>query len=108
MNRFAAYLVVNATTLLTMRSWRFTRDGLGDSRIGHATWNGSPVGIGKAVGASAAFPPARIELNPYQFTEQLPAGRAGSSLREARNNCSDPQSRSEERHKRARTTGRRV
>jgi NTE family protein len=66
------YLVLNATTLITMRSWRFTRDGMGDSRIGHAAWNGRPLPLGVCVGASAAFPPvfppARLDARSYEFS----------------------------------------
>lgn len=30
------YLIMNATSLQSIRAWRFTRAGLGDSRLGHA------------------------------------------------------------------------
>jgi NTE family protein len=50
-------LILNATSLQSMRSWRFTKYGLGDSRIGHALWSRKPLPLGTAVGASAAFPP---------------------------------------------------
>lgn len=65
------YLVINAASLLSIRAWRFTRDGLGDSRIGHASWGDKPIKIGEAVGASAAFPPVfpppRIRSADYEF-----------------------------------------
>ncbi|HEY2092715.1 MAG TPA: patatin-like phospholipase family protein [Thermoanaerobaculia bacterium] len=50
------YLVVNASNLLSGRSWRFTRDGCGDSRFGYARWR-QFFSVGAAVAASAAFPP---------------------------------------------------
>jgi len=66
------YLVLNATSLVSMRSWRFTRDGMGDSRIGVATWGKMPLPLGEAVAASAAFPPvfppARIRRSDYTFS----------------------------------------
>lgn len=66
------YLVLNATSLVSMRSWRFTRDGMGDSRIGLATWGEKPLPLGEAVAASAAFPPifppARIRRSDYIFS----------------------------------------
>ena len=67
------YTVLNATSLVSVRAWRFTRHGLGDSRIGYAEWNSSNVlSIGQAVAASAAFPPifspARIDAREYKFS----------------------------------------
>lgn len=67
------YTVLNATSLLSVRAWRFTRHGLGDSRIGYAVWNSANVlPIGQAVAASAAFPPvlspARISASEYTFS----------------------------------------
>ncbi|HVZ18762.1 MAG TPA: hypothetical protein VG897_16720, partial [Terriglobales bacterium] len=50
-------LVLNATSLQSIRSWRFTKGGLGDSRIGHGVWGNHPLSLGTCVGASAAFPP---------------------------------------------------
>jgi NTE family protein len=54
-----------------MRAWRFTKWGLGDSRVGHAAWNGYCLPLGICVGASAAFPPVfptvRILRRHYQF-----------------------------------------
>jgi NTE family protein len=68
-------LVLNATSLQSMRSWRFTRHGLGDSRIGHALWAEHPLSLGTCVGASAAFPPvfppARIRRKDYAFSGPL-------------------------------------
>jgi len=65
------YLIMNATSLASIRAWRFTRKGMGDSRIGHAAWGAKPVSLGDAVGASAAFPPvfppARISRAGYTF-----------------------------------------
>jgi NTE family protein len=64
-------LVINATSLQSMRAWRFTKWGLGDSRVGHAAWNGYCLPLGICVGASAAFPPVfppvRIPRRHYQF-----------------------------------------
>ncbi len=37
------YIVLNATSLISARAWRFTRDGLGDSRIGYSTWGSNTV-----------------------------------------------------------------
>jgi len=65
------YLILNAASLLSIRAWRFTRDGLGDSRIGYAAWGDRPLRIGDAVAASAAFPPLfpppRIRSADYSF-----------------------------------------
>ena len=65
------YLIVNATSLLSIRAWRFTRKGMGDSRIGHAAWAAKAISLGEAVGASAAFPPvfppARIKRAGFRF-----------------------------------------
>ena len=69
------YLVLNATSLLSMRAWRFTRSGLGDSRFGHAAWGDKPLSIGEAAGASAAFPPVfpppRIRCADYPFGKPI-------------------------------------
>ena len=71
----APLVVLNATSLVSVRAWRFTKHGLGDSRIGYSTWQGHPVAVGHAVAASAAFPPvfapARIRSSPYQFRDPL-------------------------------------
>lgn len=69
----APYTILNATSLISARAWRFTRDGLGDSRIGDADWSSGPgLSVGHAVAASAAFPPvfspARIESRAYNFS----------------------------------------
>lgn len=65
-------LVLNATSLQSIRSWRFTKGGLGDSRIGYAPWNDKPLTLGTCVGCSAAFPPVfppvRIERKNYDFS----------------------------------------
>lgn len=65
------YLVMNATALQTIRAWRFTRSGLGDSRSGHAAWGNHALPVGDCVGASAAFPPvftpSRINRHHYSF-----------------------------------------
>jgi NTE family protein len=72
------YLVMNATTLISMRAWRFTRDGMGDSQIGHTPWNQKPLALGQCVAASAAFPPVfppmRIPTAEYQFTGPIHGG----------------------------------
>jgi NTE family protein len=66
------YLILNASNLLSGRAWRFTRDGLGDSRMGYARWGDAPLPLGFAVGASAAFPPvfppARVIAGKYDFS----------------------------------------
>jgi NTE family protein len=67
------YTILNATSLVSARAWRFTRHGSGDSRIGYAVWNsGNVLPIGQAVAASAAFPPvfspARISARHYTFS----------------------------------------
>lgn len=67
------YVVLNATSLVSARAWRFTRDGLGDSRIGYADWEqGQPLTLGDAVAASAAFPPLfsplRVDARQYRFS----------------------------------------
>ncbi len=68
-------LVLNATSLQSMRAWRFTKYGLGDSRIGHALWAKDPLPIGVCVGASAAFPPVfppvRICKDLYCFSDPI-------------------------------------
>lgn len=65
-------LVLNATSLQSIRSWRFTRGGLGDSRIGYSGWNGQPIPLALAVCASASFPPVfpplRIRRGHYTFS----------------------------------------
>jgi len=65
------YLILNAASMVSIRAWRFTRGGLGDSRIGHATWGDTPLLLGEAVSASAAFPwvfpPLRIRSADYTF-----------------------------------------
>lgn len=64
------YIVLNATSLISARAWRFTRDGLGDSRIGYSTWgNNAVVSLGHAVAASAAFPPifSPVRIDPRQY-----------------------------------------
>jgi NTE family protein len=65
-------LVLNATSLHSIRSWRFTRGGLGDSRIGYSGWNGRPISLALAVCASASFPPVfpplRIRRGRYTFS----------------------------------------
>lgn len=65
-------LIINATCLKSIRSWRFTRDGHGCSRIGHALWEKQVLSLGECVGASAAFPPVftptRIDCDQYEFS----------------------------------------
>jgi NTE family protein len=65
-------LVLNATSLHSIRSWRFTKAGLGDSRIGYSNWNGRPLPLALAVCASASFPPVfpplRIRRGDYSFS----------------------------------------
>ena len=69
------YLVINATNLQSIRAWRFTRSGMGDSRLGHAAWGDHPMTLGECTGASAAFPPVftptRIAREGYQFGPPL-------------------------------------
>jgi NTE family protein len=71
------YAILNATSLISVRAWRFTRDGLGDSRIGYSTWGQAdePLSVGHAVAASAAFPPVfspmRIDARQYAFSGTL-------------------------------------
>jgi NTE family protein len=67
------YTILNATSLISVRAWRFTRHGLGDSRVGYADWNTGPaLSVGHAVAASAAFPPVfspvRIDSRAYNFS----------------------------------------
>ena len=65
-------LVLNATSLHSIRSWRFAKGGLGDSRIGYSNWNGRPLPLALAVCASASFPPVfpplRIRRGDYSFS----------------------------------------
>jgi NTE family protein len=69
------YLILNATSVVSIRAWRFTRDGLGDSRFGHASWGNKPLSLGEAAGASAAFPPvftpARVRVADYSFSAPI-------------------------------------
>ena len=62
---------MNASNLISGRAWRFTRDGLGDSRIGYADWRDNPLSVAEGVVASAAFPPvfppARIIRTNFEF-----------------------------------------
>jgi NTE family protein len=66
------HLVMNASNLVSGRAWRFTREGMGDSRVGYARWGNSPMKVSEGVTASAAFPPVfppvRIPRSSYQFT----------------------------------------
>lgn len=68
-------LILNATNLQSIRAWRFTRWGMGDSRVGHARWDSQSLTLGTAVGASAAFPPVfppvRIRRSEYSFSKPL-------------------------------------
>ena len=67
-------LVLNATSLPSIRAWRFTREGMGDSRYGYTRWTTgcAPGRISFAVSASAAFPPVftpvRVRLDEYTFS----------------------------------------
>lgn len=65
------YAIFNASSLIAGRAFRFTRDGLGDSRFGYSAWGSKPLPVGVAAGASAAFPPvftpARIRTADYSF-----------------------------------------
>jgi hypothetical protein len=65
------YAIFNSSSLIAGRAWRFTRDGLGDSRFGYSAWGSKPLPVGVAAGASAAFPPvftpARIRAADYSF-----------------------------------------
>lgn len=65
-------LILNATSLHSIRAWRFTREGLGDSRHGYARWGNTPLSVGECVAASAAFPPVfppiRITRDDYSFS----------------------------------------
>lgn len=83
------YTIFNATNLASARAFRFTKHGLGDSRIGYATWppeRALPVGV--AVGASAAFPPVfaplRLDARQYSFGGPVYArdspGEAGDAI----------------------------
>lgn len=71
-------LVINATCLASIRSWRFTKYGLGDSRFGHANWDNNVLPVGECVGASAAFPPvftpARIDGAKYKLSGPIYKG----------------------------------
>lgn len=65
-------LVLNASSLQSMRAWHFTKWGCGDSRIGHASWGDNPLSLGLCVTASAAFPPVfppvRLRTQTYSFS----------------------------------------
>ncbi|HKV92356.1 MAG TPA: patatin-like phospholipase family protein [Candidatus Angelobacter sp.] len=67
------FLVLNSTSLQSIRAWRFTRHGLGDSRIGYGEWtDGNSLPLSTAVCASASFPPVfppmRIRKDRYSFS----------------------------------------
>jgi NTE family protein len=70
------FLVLNSTSLQSIRAWRFTRLGLGDSRIGYSGWTeGTPLPLSIAVCASASFPPVfpplRIRKDRYSFSGSI-------------------------------------
>jgi NTE family protein len=68
-------LIINATNLQSIRAWRFTNAGMGDSRVGHANWGAHALRLSVCVGASAAFPPVfpplRIVRGDYTFTPPI-------------------------------------
>jgi NTE family protein len=68
-------LIMNATNLQSMRAWRFTNAGMGDSRVGHAKWGSKALRLSVCVGASAAFPPVfpplRIVRGDYTFAAPI-------------------------------------
>lgn len=68
-------LIMNATNLQSMRAWRFTGAGMGDSRVGHARWNSNSLPLSACVGASAAFPPVfppvRIRRADFSFAPPI-------------------------------------
>lgn len=69
-------LVLNSTSLQSIRAWRFTRHGLGDSRIGYSEWtDGVSLPLSTAVCASASFPPVfppmRIRKDRYSFSGSI-------------------------------------
>jgi NTE family protein len=68
-------LILNATNLQSMRAWRFTGAGMGDSRVGHAKWASNSLRLSVCVGASAAFPPVfppvRIQRDDFTFAEPI-------------------------------------
>lgn len=68
-------LIMNATNLQSIRAWRFTNAGMGDSRVGHAKWGSKPLRLSICVGASAAFPPVfppvRIVRGDYTFATPI-------------------------------------
>jgi NTE family protein len=68
-------LIMNATNLQSIRAWRFTNAGMGDSRVGHAKWGSKALRLSTCVGASAAFPPVfppvRIVRGDYTFAAPI-------------------------------------
>ena len=44
---------------------------MGDSRVGHTLWGDKPLQLSVCVGASAAFPPVRIQRADYKFSAPL-------------------------------------
>lgn len=68
-------LIMNATNLQSMRAWRFTAAGMGDSRVGHAKWASNSLRLSVCVGASAAFPPVfppvRIQRDDFTFAQPV-------------------------------------
>jgi NTE family protein len=58
----APEFVFNTTSLMSGRDWRFSRNDIGDYRVGWA--KGSDIALAEVIAASSAFPPF---LSPAQF-----------------------------------------
>jgi NTE family protein len=67
-------LILNASSLPSIRAWRFSREGMGDSRYGYAKFTDPErtPRVSLAVSASAAFPPVftpvRVRLDRHVFS----------------------------------------
>ena len=76
--------VINATNVQSGAVWRFTREYMGDWRVGRIP--GPRVALSRAVAASSAFPPVlsplTLDLDPGEFTLRDGADLADDKFRD--------------------------